>query len=482
MSFSRRNFLQTAAASAAFSGYARLARAQTAAPPAAETYVNEVAGYGPLKPDPYGVFDLPQGFSYRIVSQAGERMSDGLYTPFKADGMGCFPGGGSQVILTRNHELKPADRNFGPFGVRERLETQRGTGLGVGKGRLDPARAYDLDADGHPLPGGVAVVTYDLKTKQTVRQHMALTGTAVNCAGGQTPWGSWLSCEETTLLPGQGGAKDHGWVFEVPASARGQIQAAPLKALGRFQHEAIAIDPRTGVLYLTEDSYDQMGLLYRFLPNTPGKLHRGGRLQAMGFKDSPDAGDSRNHERTDWRQGDWREVVWIDLDGIDNPHADLAQRGHAAGAAFVARGEGIHWGENEVFVCASTGGPRKFGQILRYVPSRFEGQPGERDEPGRLQLFLESRDQSIINNADNITVSPWGHLIVSEDDTTHERRNHLRGVTPDGKAYAIGRNVFREYAELAGVCFSPDGSTLFVNIYWPGITLAITGPWSEFRS
>ncbi len=113
---------------------------------------------------------------------------------------------------------------------------------------------------------------------------------------------------------------------------------------------------------------------------------------------------------------------------------------------------------------------------------RFEGQPGERDEPGKLQLFLESDNQSVLNSGDNITVAPWGHLIVGEDDTSKSLKNHLRGVTPDGKVYAIGRNVFREFAELAGACFSPDGSTLFLNIYWPGITIAITGPWSGFRS
>lgn len=486
MSFSRRSFLNTAAATAAFAGYARLASAQTAAPGGAtapETYLNEVTGYGPLKPDPYGVFDLPEGFSYRIVSQAGEKMSDGLYTPFKADGMACFSGGGSRVILARNHELKPTDRNHGPFGVRERLVADAARpALGRGHGKLDPAKAYDLDPEGHPLPGGVALVTYDLKTRQVVRQHMALTGTAVNCAGGPTPWGSWLSCEETLLRAGEGGAKDHGWVFEVPAKSRGQIQANPLKAMGRFQHEAVCVDPRTGILYMTEDSYDHMGLFYRFLPAVPGQMDQGGRLQALGFKDSPAGGDTRNHEREDWRQGAWRETVWIDMDGVDNPHNDLSQRGHRAGAAFLARGEGIYFGQGEMYLCASTGGPAKLGQILRYVPSRFEGQPGEAGEPGKLQLFLQPGDMSVLNNADNITVAPWGHLIVGEDDTTKQKRNHLRGITPEGKVYTIGRNVFRDFAELAGTCFSPDGSTLFVNIYWPGITIAITGPWNGFRS
>lgn len=477
MTFSRRAFLQTAAAGLAFSGLARLAHAQTGP---SETYLNEVHGYGPLKPDPYGVFDLPEGFTYRVVSQAGERMSDGLFTPFKFDGMGCFAAGGSRVVLARNHELKPADRNHGPLGVRERLETQAGPStLGKGRGRLDPAKAYDLDAHGHPLPGGVSLVTYDVRSGRTLRQHMALAGTSTNCAGGVTPWGSWLTCEETLHRAGDGGRKDHGWVFEVPSRARGLAAAVPLTAMGRFQHEACAVDPRTGVVYMTEDNYDHMGLFYRYLPTAPGELHKGGRLQALGFRGG---GDSRNHDQHDWSPGDWRETEWIDLDGVDNPDGDLAQRGHAKGATFFARGEGVFWGKDELYFCASTGGRGKRGQVLRYVPSRFEGQPGEAGEPGRIQLFVEPQNSTVLNNADNVAVAPWGHLILGEDDTTKSLRNHLRGVTPEGKLYTLGRNVFREYAELAGTCFSPDGSTLFVNIYWPGITLAITGPWSEFRN
>lgn len=477
MPFSRRAFLQTAAAGAAFTGFARLANAQT---PPAETYLNEVYGYGPLKPDPYGVFDLPEGFSYRVVSQAGERMSDGLYTPFKFDGMGCFSGGGSRVILARNHELRPTDRNHGALGINERIETQPNGFLQAGRGKLDPRKAYDLDSHGHPIPGGVSLVTYDLKSGQTVNQHMALTGTAVNCAGGVTPWGSWLTCEETQLRPGESGAsKSHGWVFEVPSRSRGLVQAVPLTAMGRFNHEACAIDPRTGVVYMTEDSYDHMGLFYRFLPTVPGKLHLGGKLQALAFKGG---GDSRNYDTAEWRQGDWRETVWIDMDGVDAPDNDLAKRGNSRGATWFARGEGIHWGQGELYFCCSSGGKARIGQILRYVPSRLEGQPGEKDEPGRIQLFVEASNPTALANGDNITVAPWGHLILGEDESTKTLRNHLRGVTPDGKTYAIGRNVFRDFAELAGLCFSPDGSTLFLNIYWPGITLAIKGPWNEFRN
>ena len=83
---------------------------------------------------------------------------------------------------------------------------------------------------------------------------------------------------------------------------------------------------------------------------------------------------------------------------------------------------------------------------------------------------------------DNITVAPWGHLIVCEDNYSSDTRNHLKGVTPDGKVYAVARNVFTGNSEFAGAVFSPDGQVLFVNIMYPGITFAIRGPWTSVRT
>ncbi|MDO8913896.1 MAG: DUF839 domain-containing protein [Phenylobacterium sp.] len=464
MMTSRRTVLSTAAAGLAFLGCARHASAQTGA--ATETYANEVAGYGPLVADPYGILDLPAGFAYRVVSRFGETMSDGLEVPYKADGMGCIPLGGSRVALVRNHELKSNDLNYGPAGLARRLAP-----------RVDLSRAYDVGADGHALPGGTTTLIYDVARQKLISQHLSLTGTAVNCAGGVTPWGSWLSCEENTQKAGGNLSKDHGWVFEVPARSKGLVQAVPLKAMGRFQHEAACVDPRTGVVYMTEDSFAGPGLFYRFLPNARGELHMGGKLQALGFRDAPGGVSTANQGQVIWSQGDWKQVVWIDLDGVESPDDDLRLRGAKAGAATFARGEGIHFGAGEMYFTCTSGGPAKHGQIMRYVPSASEGQAGERDTPGRLQLFLESSDEKVFDYGDNLTVAPWGHLIVCEDRYSNTKRNHIRGVTPEGKVYTIARNVFRENAELAGACFSPDGSTLFVNIYWPGITLAITGPW-----
>ena len=458
MLIDRRGLLASGATAFAFAGL----RANTVHA-ADETYVNQVEGYGPLLKDPNRLLDLPEGFSYEVVSQSGDTMDDGLFTPGQPDGMGCFAMEGSLVALVRNHELKGSSglhRNLGPGGLN-----QQRVGL------VDVARAYDTYKDGRPLPGGTTTLVYDLETRQVVRQHLSLIGASTNCCGGQTPWGTWLTCEETEFTAAEDDVtKPHGFVFEVDPRAEGLVDPVPLKAMGRFDHEAVCVDPATGVVYLTEDKGDS--LFYRFIPHVPGKLAEGGRLQAMAFKGEPRAMTS-NHEARIWSVGDWREVEWIDLDDVESPNADLRLRGHAAGAATVARGEGIHWGDGELYLTATSGGPIRRGQILRFVPD---------GDGGRIQLFLESEDEKTINMGDNLTVAPWGHLVVCEDNYSDEIRNHIKGVTLEGKTYTIARNVFSGNSEFAGAVFSPDGSVLFVNIMYPGMTLAIRGPWASVRS
>ncbi len=469
----RRAVMVAGAAGLAFSGLARVAnaRSQVAGASAVESYLNEVEGYGPLVRDPRGLLDLPEGFTYRVVSQGGETMDDGLLVPGQFDGMGCFPLEGSRVALVRNHELNSRNthKHWGPAGYnQERIEG------------IDASKAYDTYKDGRPLPGGTTTVVYDTVTGETIRQHLSLIGTSTNCCGGQTPWGSWLTCEETEITPVDGDVtREHGYVFEVPASADGLVQAVPLKAMGRFDHEAVAIDPRTGIVYLTEDKVD--GLLYRFIPKVRDHLVEGGRLQAMAFKDAPGA-DSSNHDARIWSLGDWREVEWVDLDDVESPNNDLRLRGHAAGAVRVARGEGAVFGEGELFITATSGGPLKRGQILRYRPSPDENEAGESAEPGSVQLFVESADERVFNMGDNLAVAPWGDLIVCEDNYSADLFNHVKGVAPDGKVYTLARNVFRGNGEFCGVVFSPDGGTMFVNIQFPGITYAIQGPWERIRA
>jgi secreted PhoX family phosphatase len=382
--------------------------------------------------------------------------------PDNFDGMGAIPLDAHRTALVRNHELK--------------LETDRARSATRGIAALDARLAglphFGKDNDGRVLPGGTTTLVYDSRTGRRVMQHLSLAGTLVNCAGGVTPWGTWLSCEETVLRPGEV-ARDHGWVFEVPARGAGLVEPVALTAMGRFRHEAAAVDPRTGIVYLTEDKDDS--LFYRFLPEAPGRLAHGGRLQALVLRGVT---DSRNWSGRAMAQGDWAAAEWIDMDGVDSPSDDLRVRGHARGGTLFARGEGIHRGDGEFFFTCTSGGEMRFGQIMRYVPSRFEGQSGERREPGRLQLFVESADDTVLDYGDNLVVSPQGHLVVCEDRTDDEV-NHLRGVTPEGRIYTIARHAGSS-SELAGVCFSGDGATMFVNIYSPGQTLAVTGPWGRF--
>lgn len=453
MSVSRRSF-GVGLTALAFSGLGacvrreRVARVSAASP-----------GYGALVTDPAGLLDLPPGFSYRIISRFGETMDDGHLVPDHADGMGCLPLGGARVALVRNHELQARHTSQGPGGT---------VALG---------RSYDRDRSGQALPGGTTTLVYDLRTQRVDSQHLSLAGTIRNCAGGTTPWGSWLSCEEDVTRAGPLVGKDHGWIFEVAAHLRELADPVPLRAMGRFNHEGAAVDPRTGIVYLTEDRDD--GLFYRFLPEVRGRLAAGGRLQALAIEGLPD-GDARNWSALAFTPRSARTARWIDLDGVDSPADDLRVRGHAARATYFARGEGVHFGEDELFFCCTSGGTAKLGQVFRYRPSRAEGRPGERDAPGSLQNFVESTNSAAFNFGDNLTVAPTGHLIVCEDQYTSVVDNHLRGVTPDGALYPLAR--LRVQTEPAGACFAPDGSVLFINVYSPAQTLAISGPWRSVRS
>ena len=440
MLLNRRNFI--GATGAAFSGL--LLKGCTGRSAPLTSAPSSFADYGPLVPDPAGMLDLPRGFSYRLLSSLGNAMSDGCTVPDKADGMGCFSLGNDEIVLIRNHELVPADDAGGVlakgFGTR----------------------------DGAIVPGGTTSIVLDATTLEVKREFRSLAGTIRNCSGGITPWGSWLTCEEAPTGPGQrfgeGLAENHGWVFEVPANATGLIDAVPLKAMGRFNHEAACVDPRTGIVYLSEDRDDSV--LYRFVPTTPGRLGDGGLLQAMVVEG---LSDTRNWTSADMAVGSRHTVRWIDCDDVGSPNDDLRSRAAAKGAAVVARGEGIHTGTDEIFVCSTNGGPRKLGQILRLVP-------GTGGEPDQIELFFESQSKDQFNYGDNLTVGPNGHLIVCEDQYTEVVDNHLRGITPDGRAYTLGR--LRMQTELAGGCFSPDGKWFFVNAYSPTRTLAITGPWA----
>jgi secreted PhoX family phosphatase len=397
-----------------------------------------------------------------VISSLGDAMSDGFLVPDRADGMGCFALDRRRVALVRNHELRANLQAVGPFA-----RTPQGN-----------VPVFDSIPAG-AAPGGTTTIVYDLRSGRVESQHLSLVGTIRNCAGGITPWGSWLTCEEDVSRRGDGGlGKDHGWVFEVPARARAPVEPVPLTALGRFNHEAATVDPRTGIVYLTEDRED--GLFYRMLPNQRGRLVSGGRLQALALADGALTNTS-NWENVQLPQGQWQPVRWVELDHPEAPDGDdLRARGRARGATIFARGEGIWCGRDELYFTCTSGGAAKLGQVMRYRPSRFEGRAGERGEPGRLQNFVESTDPNLLNFADNLTIGANGHLILCEDRYQDDPGNHLRGVTPAGLVYDFGHLHAR--TELAGACFSPDGRILFVNVYSPARTLAITGPWGSFSA
>jgi hypothetical protein len=419
--------------------------------------VKNSVGFGPLMADPNKLLDLPKGFSYTIISELNKPMSDGLAVADRADGMGCLPFDEDRVVLIRNHELKPSHIDKQPDPIRT----------------FRSEDAYDTYANGVALPGGTTNIIYNLKTKQVEQEFVSLIGTIRNCAGGITPWNTWLSCEESVAKPDGDISKQHGYIFEVPANATSTVKAVPLKAMGRFNHEAAAVDPKTGIVYLTEDRGDS--LFYRFIPKAYGKLAEGGQLQALVIKSKPQF-DTRNWQENSIALSVWLDTEWIDITNPESPEDDLRIQGFDKGAALFARGEGIHWGDDELYFCCTNGGQKQLGQIMRYQPSVHEGTNQEAGKPGRIQLFLESEDKSLFNFGDNLVVTPFGDLIVCEDQYTDVVDNHLRGVTLEGELYNFAR--LHEQTELAGACFSPDGSTMFVNVYSPTKTLAIEGPWS----
>lgn len=514
MQTSRRKFLKTATAvSAGFLGLHRWAANAlgqstplftpspgTLPPRPEEDYQNEAAGYGPLVPDPNRIFDLPKGFRYKVLSSTGDIMNDGLRVPGAPDGMAAFPGPNGRVILVRNHELTSEMTHESAYGVDKSLLR-----------KIDRSRLYDAGEGIRPHLGGTTTIVYDPVKQRVEKQFLSLAGTCRNCAGGPTPWNSWITCEEIVEISweaekairerrarrrseneGESTAaeandrpqkrdnyneKNHGFTFEVPATAEaGLTSPVPLVAMGRFNHEAVAVDPTSGIVYQTEDR--ENGLIYRFIPNDPGRLANGGKLQALAFRGRksvdtrnwPDTGKPRLAVNASY------EVEWIDMDRVESPRDDLRVRGYRRGAARFARGEGMWFGNKEVFFACTNGGISKTGQIFRYQPSPYEGTARESESPGKLVLYLEPNNTHLLQSCDNVTVAPWGDLFICEDGASH---NYLRGVTPEGDIYTIGDNAYYTLSELCGVCFAPNHPTLFINLYRPGITLAITGPWQK---
>jgi uncharacterized protein len=417
------------------------------------------AGYGPLAPvadmaTGLKLLELPAGFKYLTFGWTGDPMTTGAPVPRAHDGMAAFKRKDGLLALVRNHEVTAAQ-----------------------PGQKTPAfgsNPYDPECG-----GGTTTLLFDPKAQQLVSVTPSLSGTLVNCAGGPTPWGSWLSCEETLLDPKRAATttRPHGYIYEVPHD--GVSDAKPFVAMGRFWHEAIAIDPDTGIVYETEDR--TAAGLYRFIPNKRGVLAEGGTLQVLAI-----AGKPQFDTRIDQKRNAQYDVEWVDIPDPDKPHVNEAawdtrgvfQQGLDRGAATFARLEGAWFGNDRLFVTATSGGDARQGQVWELDPKR-----------GRLRLVFESPGAEVLSGPDNITLSRRGGLTICEDSPAGIQR--IQGLTRDGQMIVFARNNvilagekngftgdFRRF-EFAGVTYSPDGEWMFVNIQNPGITFAITGPWGR---
>lgn len=407
-------------------------------------------GYGLLRAAG-AELELPAGFSYSVLSYNGKPMSDGNPTPGAFDGMAAFALPNGNVRLIRNHEN------------RDPAAAARVKG--------DVSRAYDSRAGGGTTSLEVRLGTDGSAT--LVRDFVSLGGTIVNCAGGPTPWGSWLTCEESTAGPASGWAQEHGYIFEVPSSTETQIQPVALKTMGRFIHEAVAVDPGTGVVYETEDR--QTAGFYRFVPNRRGQLSADGALQMLAIDGRP------NYDTATGQQmGETLSAHWVDIDDPDpaaasTDSAAVYNQGFAKGGARFSRLEGCWWGDRGVFFHATNGGNAGVGQVWFYRP---DGR-----QRGSLTLVFESPSPEMLEYPDNITVSPRGGIVLCEDGAGEQ---FIRGLTREGRIFDFARNALNG-TEFAGACFSPSGSTLFLNIMGStsdagpekGVTVAIHGPWKD---
>jgi uncharacterized protein len=435
---SRRRFVQGSAAAGGGLAFAGPLSALMARSAQAASRRSRAVGYGPLQPTPEedsGIvyIELPRGFRYRLISRQGVPMSDGHPTPGIYDGMAAYPGRNGQTILIRNHENRSRP---GEITVA-----------------VPASDRYDPDPN---VRGGNTKLVVD-RNRRRVQEFGVLGGTHTNCAGGLTPWDSWITCEEifnygsveNNTTPGTG--VPHGYCFEVPADATGPVNAIPITDAGRFAHEAVAW--LGDYLYETEDRGD--AAFYRFLPaRRPrefGDLATfGGTLQALVVSGKP------NFDANAAVPGQRESVEWVTIPE-PNPPTELAgastrAQAQARGAAIFSRTEGIWSTDRRLYFDCTDGGEANLGQVWEYTPR-------SRDR-GELRLIYESANPLDLEAPDNLVVVPaTGDIFLQEDGGGDQ---YVRGVTSSGLIYDFARTVLNS-TEFCGGCFSPDGRTFFLN-------------------
>ena len=345
--------------------------------------------FGPLRDADENGLRLPPGFTSRVVAVSGAPVGDTGYVWHLApDGGATFPTGDGGYVYVSNSELN-----------RSR--------------------------------GGVSAIRFSA-TAEILDAYSILTGTTRNCAGGPTPWGTWLSCEETDL----------GRVYECDPFAPGSLGVVR-PAMGVFSHEAAAVDPIAQVVYLTEDRPD--GLLYRFRPSQYPDLSSGSLEAAVV------AGG------TAFSTGEKRALSWLP---VPDPSAASAEtRSQVAGATTFAGGEGC-WYEGG-FVYFSTKGDNRVWKITTATQE--------------LEVIYDLRTTTMpeLMNVDNVFAAPNGDVYVAEDPGNLQ----IVALTQRGSVRPIVEVTGQDGSEVTGPALSPDGRRLYFSSQRnPGTTYELTGP------